>query len=119
MLWAGNYGGNQQYQGKFGDPTGVQRGAITPQGKQVQGRRFGEAFPDREWAGVAAGLAEYAKREGLLNPSAELWETGRKTAAFNRVLRRNTILSRNGGVPGAKESLMLVIDSIVRKVKYG
>ena len=113
-----NYEGNDQYQGQFGDPTGVQRGGVVNQTLRT-GRKYSDAFPDKEWAGVAAGLAEYAGREGLLNPCAELWETGCKTAAFNRVLRRNTILSRNGGVPGAKESLLLFLDSIVRKLKYG
>jgi hypothetical protein len=114
-----NYEANDQYQGKFGDPTGVKRGVVAAQSKDLPVRDFRDAFPDREWAGVASGLAAYAESEGLLNPFPEQWATGKNTAAFARVLRRNLILSRNGGVPGAKESFMLAIDSIVRKVKYG
>jgi hypothetical protein len=112
-----NYEGNAQYQGKFGDPTGVQRGGVINQTVPT-GRKFAEAFPDREWAQLAAGLADYALQEGVLNPHAEQWELGKSTAAFKRLQRRYTILYRDRGIPGAKESFMLLVDGFIRRLRY-
>ena len=111
-----NYGANTQYQGQFGDPTGVQRGGVTNQ-VLPSGRKYSDAFPDKEWAQVASGLAAHASNEGLLNPHPELWEPGAPNAAFNRVLRRYTVLNR-GVVPGVREAFMLMVDGIVRYLRY-
>jgi hypothetical protein len=81
-----DYSSNGTYQGKYGDPTGVQRGSVVERAPDL-GKRYKDHFPDRRWTRLASGLADYSKSKGYIGSESKEWERSRMTSEFRRFER--------------------------------
>lgn len=95
-----NYSGNGSYQGKYGDPSGVQRGSVVEREPDL-GKRFKEHFPNRRWARLALGLAHYSKSEGYIGSEVNEWESPCMTSEFRRFERMSKMRSMQKSNPRA------------------
>lgn len=95
-----DYSNNGSYQGKYGDPTGVQRGRVVER-EPESGKRFEEYFPNRRWARLASGLADYSKSKGYIPSECDEWERSRMTSEFRRFERMSKMRSMQKPNPRA------------------
>ena len=88
-----SYGGNTDYTGKYGDPSGVQQGKVEVRTPKLQ-KQFNEVFPSKRLANIASGLAAFYQREGYTFSGVEEWEASAQTREFARFLREHQMRGR-------------------------
>lgn len=105
-----DYSGNGSYQGKYGDPTGVQRGSVIEREPDL-GKRFEDHFPNRRWARLASGLAHYSKSKGYIAGEGNEWESSRMTSEFRRFERM--YMMRCMHKPNPRSSMLFLKDRLM------
>lgn len=90
-----SYEQNASYHGKYGDPTGVQQGAVVAR-EPVYDKKYREQIPSKRVAKLAAGLTHYWKTNNYIICGNDHWEKPYRTKEFNRYLKVHKLKSRNG-----------------------